>query len=90
MSGQVAKAFKRVLGCILGNIKKDVHNMGNYIWSKNINRIVIFFLFIFSYSSLAFCNEISKEDFIGRKNQFEINETFYFIEFINETEFTFH
>ena len=64
--------------------------MRNNNWSKKINRIIIFFLFIFSFSTLAFCDGISKEDFIGRKNQFEINETFYFIEFINETEFTFH
>lgn len=47
-------------------------------------------LFYILCSTLAFCNELSREDFIGKKNRFEINETFYFIEFINETEFTFY
>jgi hypothetical protein len=54
-----------------------------------MKKIFIFELIFFLHINL-FCTEITRNELIGKKNQFEINETYYFIEFLNESEFTFH
>ncbi len=54
-----------------------------------MKRVIVFVSLIFLCANI-FCKEISRDDMIGKNNRFEINETFYYIEFINESEFTFY
>ena len=55
---------------------------------ENMKRVIVFVSLIFLCANI-FCKEISRDDMIGKNNRFEINETFYFIEFIRFYFFSF-